>query len=399
MGALPLYLIVSQHFPVAGTWRGSFVADFAEAVRRAGRFDVRVLVPGEGEDETHGGIPVYRFGRVALRSAIAPFLFRKRNRAIFLRKLAEVGIAPAQVAVCHAHGVFMGDYALALKAENPGVLTALHHHDLASFGLMLGVLRHCWLNRRLLYPSLLALHNALDVHVFVSSLAEQSFRATPDGSWSVFKPYRDVLRGLAGLPSPEVRRAIVLPNGVDRSRFHPPEARRTGAPFTIGFVGNLIPEKDPLTLLQAVAGVRSDLPEGWQLLLMGTGAELGACVRFIRRHRLEGNVRFVPERAHAQMPGFYASLDLLVVPSIFEAFGCVYAEAGACGVPFIGCLGQGLSDWVGATSPALVPPRDPQALGARIVQFLREPWSPPAPPDIDQAVPRFLDELMAEERK
>ena len=43
---------------------------------------------------------------------------------------------------------------------------------------------------------------------------------------------------------------------------------------------------------------------------------------------------------------FYNTLDLFVLPSKYEAFGCVYLEALACGVPFIGVEGQGIEDIV-----------------------------------------------------
>ena len=41
---------------------------------------------------------------------------------------------------------------------------------------------------------------------------------------------------------------------------------------------------------------------------------------------------------------FSQSLDLFVLPSYWEAFGCVYTEAFACGVPFIAVKGQGISE-------------------------------------------------------
>ena len=47
---------------------------------------------------------------------------------------------------------------------------------------------------------------------------------------------------------------------------------------------------------------------------------------------------------HEQLLSFYQSLDLFVLPSYWEAFGCVYTEAYACGVPFIAVKGQGISE-------------------------------------------------------
>ena len=47
---------------------------------------------------------------------------------------------------------------------------------------------------------------------------------------------------------------------------------------------------------------------------------------------------------HENLPSFYQSLDLFVLPSYYEAFGCVYAEAYSCGVPFIAVKNQKLQN-------------------------------------------------------
>jgi len=49
---------------------------------------------------------------------------------------------------------------------------------------------------------------------------------------------------------------------------------------------------------------------------------------------------------HTDLCSFYNQLDLFVLPSKYEAFGCVYLEALACGVPFIGVKNQGIEDVV-----------------------------------------------------
>ena len=36
--------------------------------------------------------------------------------------------------------------------------------------------------------------------------------------------------------------------------------------------------------------------------------------------------------------------DIFVLPSWYEALGCVYLEAMACGVPAIGCRGNGIDE-------------------------------------------------------
>ena len=62
----------------------------------------------------------------------------------------------------------------------------------------------------------------------------------------------------------------------------------------------------------------------------------------------------------------------MVMPSEDEAFGVAYAEALACGVPAIGCVGEGGPEELAALGEGivLVPPREPEALAAAIEVLL-----------------------------
>ena len=74
-----------------------------------------------------------------------------------------------------------------------------------------------------------------------------------------------------------------------------------------------------------------------------------------------------------QMPPGDALRDLarchaMAMPSEDEAFGVAYAEALACGVPAIGCAGEGGPEEIAALGEGmiLVPPRDPEARGCQL---------------------------------
>lgn len=394
MDERPIYLVVTQHFPSPECWRGSFVYDFVRALMRTERYEVRVLVPGPGAgaDYEIDGVRVHRFSRLALRSAVLPFLFARRNRTHFFRCLERIGAALERIAVCHVHGVFPGDYAVALKARAPQVMTLLHHHDRSSFGLRLGVLRHFWPHQALLYRQLLKLHAAMDAHVFISRAVRDSFLETPHPRDCFCADYRRCLRGFSLFPSPKIKRAIILPNGVDGDLFYPTKSAQRH-PFTIGCVANFFECKGQLILLQALNAIRDHLPRGWRVRFIGTGPERAACEAFVLEEKLSSHVTFESERHHAELPDFLRSLDLFVLPSVFEGFGCVYQEAAACGVPFIACEGQGIADVLPDGAPELVAPNHAGALAEKILQFLHAPWPPAKPVLIDDAVGRFLKEL------
>jgi glycosyltransferase involved in cell wall biosynthesis len=79
-------------------------------------------------------------------------------------------------------------------------------------------------------------------------------------------------------------------------------------------------------------------------------------------------------RPHEQLPQALNASDLLVLPSVAEAFGLALIEAMACGLPVIACNAHGPAEIVRyGTSGWLVPPDDEQALAAALREAASEP--------------------------
>lgn len=144
---------------------------------------------------------------------------------------------------------------------------------------------------------------------------------------------------------------------------------RDGEGQHVGFLGRIVEEKG---LEHLVEGFRGLDPEA-RLLIAGDFDRVagGSVVDRVRaaigddpRVQLLG---FVPDE---ELADFYASLDVLALPSInsFEAFGIVQAEAMMLGVPVIASDRPGVRVPVQRTGfGTLVPPRD----GAAIETALR----------------------------
>ena len=64
----------------------------------------------------------------------------------------------------------------------------------------------------------------------------------------------------------------------------------------------------------------------------------------------------------ATLGSAYAAADLFVLPSRYEGYGIVYAEALAWGLPVIACDAGPVPELVGDGAALLVPPEDVQAL-------------------------------------
>jgi glycosyltransferase involved in cell wall biosynthesis len=75
-----------------------------------------------------------------------------------------------------------------------------------------------------------------------------------------------------------------------------------------------------------------------------------------------------------ELPVYYGASDVVVVPSLQEAWGLVATEAMACGKPVVASRVGGLPDQViDGYNGFLVPPMDSKALADRILYFLENP--------------------------
>ena len=358
-----------------------------------------MFVPGEGPDYVRDGIEVSRFPFWLLPSASLPFLFERHNGALFLKKLRTVGIDPMRVAVCHAHTPFFAVCALALKRLNPNCRALLHHHSPDSFGLYIGLLnRHSVLHRRLCYAWLSRLHSWMDLHVCVSRAVARCLRAVPRTAWTTaWEPYEAQFRGLEDLPPPRLRAVAVLYNGVDTDRFSPSVLRRRPLKHPrIGCVANFAPLKRQLMVLKALERCGSELGD-WTLRFIGDGPEMAACGAFVKRHGWQHRVSFEAPRDPEDIPAFFREIDLFVLPSVFEAFGCVFAEAWAAHVPFICCDTAGVAELIpegcGDMRLMTVPPDDLTALASRMIYFCKTAPTFLPPPPLFPLVTAFLNRL------
>jgi glycosyltransferase involved in cell wall biosynthesis len=150
----------------------------------------------------------------------------------------------------------------------------------------------------------------------------------------------------------------------------PPRRNDESRPFTIGFAGRLVPQKGIDDLLAAVA--RLDAP--FRLLVAGDGP---LRERVQAAHIGHGRLDLRPGLRSAQMPGVYAEMDVLILPSRTtrtwaEQFGKVLCEALLCGVPVLGSS-SGEIPWVIETSGGgRVFPEGDVATLARMIAEMRD---------------------------
>ena len=178
-------------------------------------------------------------------------------------------------------------------------------------------------------------------------------------------------------PAAEARIQTVY-NGVDPSAFPSQpdrqkvrqELRITRGPVLV-VIARLTEQKGHRYLLQAFP----DLLKTWPQLccvFVGEGELHETLHRMAIDLGVERACRFLGARD--DIADILAAADLFVLPSLSEGFPFVLLEALAMGRPVIASRVNGVSELIeDHKTGLLVPPRDPQALGAAIREVLNDP--------------------------
>ena len=127
---------------------------------------------------------------------------------------------------------------------------------------------------------------------------------------------------------------VVIPNGVDLRRFNECDDKLMleGDP-TILYLGDLMRMKGVDVLIQAIAKLRSELPN-MKLHLVGSGY-MSDFQLLAKKKGIEKYVVFHGWATYSMVSHYYKSADICVFPSRHEGFGIVILEAMSSGIPII----------------------------------------------------------------
>jgi L-malate glycosyltransferase len=189
----------------------------------------------------------------------------------------------------------------------------------------------------------------------------------------------------------------VVPNviGPDFFEVEPTHSGGARSECELLFVGSIRDNRKGLEELLRALRVHLDTPGAVpaRLTIIGDGRKREWFEQLATTLRVRDRCRFMGNRSREEVAQAMKAADVFVMPSKYETFGVVYAEAMACGKPVIACLGGPAEEIVPPWAGMLVTPGDHMALaealnrvtselesydGRRISDYARERFGPEA---------------------
>jgi glycosyltransferase involved in cell wall biosynthesis len=154
--------------------------------------------------------------------------------------------------------------------------------------------------------------------------------------------------------------------GYDAVRFSPATTAvpSRATPYAL-FVGNVMPHKNLLRLVDAFAEAAVGIPASLVIRGWGRPAHVAALQDRIATRGLADRVDWRPYAAEHELPDLYRQARMLLLPSLYEGFGLTALEAMACGTPVIVSNRSSLPEVVGDAG-IFVDPEDRASIAAAI---------------------------------
>ena len=173
-------------------------------------------------------------------------------------------------------------------------------------------------------------------------------------------------------PQVSKKKFVVIPNGIEIDRFiyakskKLKEAYSAGNAYLIGFFGRFMGQKGFRYLVDAIDTIIQDdtTLKTPIVLAFGWGGFIEREKRNIKKRRLNKYFKFLPFEPN--IAGAIKSLDVVVMPSLWEACGLLAMETLVCGKPLIATNCIGLREVVSNTPTITVPVRDSDKLATAI---------------------------------
>lgn len=178
-----------------------------------------------------------------------------------------------------------------------------------------------------------------------------------------------VARDAAKRYSISKEKIAVIYNGISMENFIPKESVSSSTEIQIGSAGRLTEQKGFVVLLNALAELKDF---NFHCTIAGEGIKRAELEAHIRSLGLSERVSLPGVRA--DMPQFLHSLDIFVLPSLWEGLGIAVLEAGASSLPVAASNVDGIREIITDQKDGLLfEAGDAHALAKIVCQLINDP--------------------------
>ena len=305
---------------------GSYVYDQAKTIADSNKYEVQIIkvvsIFTNDKSYNYKEFKIQVFNIADFPFFILPGLFNAFN-TYRVKKFFKQNNLYQNLSVIHAHVCYPAAYLANAVADGKKIKTIAKHHGLDVIKLQNGqfnIIKR--IQKIFLLNKSIGVLNKIGLNVSVSNKVQDELH-----TFNNYKPKNE----------------CILYNGVDTTKFYTTNKNRENDIYTIGCIGNFWPIKDHISLLKAIKLLLED-GISIKIRFLGYGRTLEKCQKYVMNNSLYDNVEFIPDLKHEQLNAFYNAIDLFVLPSYYEALGCVYLESWATNTPFIAIKDQGIAE-------------------------------------------------------
>jgi len=317
----PKILVITSSYPkFKGDVNGNFVYELS--VRLIHDFDIFVLAPeynGSLSFEIIDGIKIYRHKQFFLKNIELAYgsdiLAKTRKNYFYLFiipfyifyqfiSLSRI-IKKEKIQLIHAHWLIPQALIAVLYKNyinsNIKIICTAHGADINSFNNVIGN----WLKKYTI--------KRLDEFTVVSNALKSKV-----------------------IEIGYTKKVFVFPMGVDTNLFAPSKKdekirkKYNISGYFLLFVGGLIERKGIRYLIQAMPLIISKFTDA-KLVVIGEGNLKHEMIKLARTLNISENILFLGFLPHDELPAYFATADIFILPSLSEGFGLVVSEAISSG--------------------------------------------------------------------
>lgn len=362
-------LVLTTTFP---RWKNDSTASFVDQLseRMKDRHtEIIVLAPhyeGAKKFEIMDGMKIYRF----------PYFYPYRYQ-----KLAYDGGVLSNIKRSHLAKVqiplfFLSELYYTFKIIKKEQVDVIHSHWIIPGGLVGAISRQIFDIYHMTSAHAGDVFTMRNSKIFTdigSYVFKNSDKITANSSFT-----RDVIVSMDN----KIDKIEIIPMGVDTVRFSPTRVSNLRETFMAEYIvlsiGRLVEKKGVKYLIIAMKEIIKKFPKA-KLIIGGSGPDMKILEELSKSLDLQNNVIFVGYISNEDLPKYYASSDIFVLPSIetkegdTEGLGIVLLEAMASNVPVVGSNIGGITDIIIDNETGLLTkPEDPKDISEKIVTLLSD---------------------------